>query len=253
LYKILANTLFLGKNLVFMPECHSTNSFAIQLCQQSSPIAEGTVVITANQTSGRGQHGNTWLAEPGKNLTFSVILKPTFLSINDQFYLNIFTSLAIHDYLRDKGCPNLSIKWPNDVYVNEKKICGILIENQLLGNLLCNTVIGIGLNMNQQEFEIHRATSLSLTLDREFELQSELEILLSMVEARYLQLRQNKLTVLLEDYLRAMYWLDELHTFSSNGHDFEGTICGVDQSGRLRVKISSEEKVFGMKEISYVR
>jgi len=253
LYKIPANTLFLGKNVVFMPECHSTNTLALQLCQQSLSMAEGTVVITDNQTAGRGQRGNTWLAEPGKNLTFSIILKPTILAVSDQFYLNIFTSLAIYDYLYEKGCSPIRIKWPNDIYINEKKVCGILIENQVLGNLLSSTVIGIGLNINQQQFEMDAATSLRLALDREFELQRELEILLALIEARYLQLRQKNRAKLMEDYLRVIYWLNEAHTFSSDGDYFEGTICGIDPSGKLRVKIDEAEKAFGMKEISYVR
>lgn len=243
----------MGKNVVFMPECHSTNSFAMELCQQSISTAEGTVVITAHQTAGRGQRGNTWQAEQGKNLTFSTILKPTNLAVNDHFYLNIFTSLAIYDYLRGKGCSRISIKWPNDVYINEKKVCGILIENQLFGNLFSNTVIGIGLNVNQMQFEVNSATSLGLALDREFELATELEILLGSLEVRYLQLRQNDLEGLMEDYVRVMYWLNEEHTFHSEDCFFEGTICGVDQTGRLRVKIREAEKVFGMKEISYVR
>lgn len=254
MYKIPANTLFLGKNLLFMPECHSTNTFALDLCQQSLPIADGTVVITDNQTSGRGQRGNNWEVEPGRNLTFSVILKPTFLAVNLQFYLNIFTSLAIHDYLREKGCLRMAIKWPNDVFINEKKVSGILIENQVHGNLLANTVVGIGLNINQAQFlELKNATSLGLILNREFDLQSELEILLTMLEARYLQLRQGHLSGLMADYLRAMYWINEAHTFGSNGQTFEGIICGVDESGRLKLRINHEEKVFGMKEISYLR
>ena len=126
MHKISANTLFFGKNLVFMPECHSTNSFALKLCQQSPLTADGTLVITSNQTDGRGQRGSTWQSEPGMNLTFSVIFKPTFLSVNGLFYLNVFSALAIRDYLTTKGCLEVFIKWPNDIYFgNNERIISI--------------------------------------------------------------------------------------------------------------------------------
>jgi BirA family biotin operon repressor/biotin-[acetyl-CoA-carboxylase] ligase len=243
----------MGKNLVFMPECHSTNSLALKLCQQSPLTAEGTVVITLNQTAGRGQRGNTWHSEPGKNLTFSIVLRPTFLSVNDLFCLNIFSSLALHDYLSEKGCPSVNIKWPNDIYVQEKKICGLLVENLLQGNELNGSVLGIGLNVNQERFDVDHATSLSVVLNRQLELQEELEILLTKIEVRYLQLRANKLSGLMEDYLQAMYGLNEAHFFTSFGDTFEGTICGVDRSGRLRVRIGGKERVFETKEIRYER
>jgi BirA family transcriptional regulator, biotin operon repressor / biotin---[acetyl-CoA-carboxylase] ligase len=243
----------MGKNLVFMPECHSTNSLALKLCQQSPLTAEGTVVITSNQTAGRGQRGNTWHSEPGKNLTFSIVLRPNFLPVNDLFYLNIFSSLALHDYLSEKGCPSVNIKWPNDIYVQEKKICGLLVENLLQGNELNGSVLGIGLNINQERFDVDHATSLSVVLNRQLKLQEELEILLTKIEVRYLQLRANKLSGLMEDYLQAMYWLNEAHSFTSFGDTFEGTICGVDRSGRLRVRIGDRERVFETKEIRYER
>ncbi|MBA4054496.1 MAG: biotin--[acetyl-CoA-carboxylase] ligase, partial [Marivirga sp.] len=209
MYKIPASTLFLGKNLVFMPECHSTNTFALELCQQAPPPADGTVVITANQTAGRGQRGNSWFVEPGKNLTFSIILRTHFLAIKDQFYLNIFISLAVYDYLIHKQCPQPRIKWPNDIYTGDKKICGILIENQVLGNKLTNTIIGIGLNINQNRFEMDKATSLSQVWNTEFALQDELDTLLGIIEARYFLLKQNDFTELMSNYLDAMYWLNE--------------------------------------------
>src|SRR5690348_13137008 len=104
----------MGHSLVFMPECHSTNGEALRLLQDNPPVAEGTVIITDNQTAGRGQRGNTWESEPGKNLTFSIILKPTFLHPKDQFKLNMCVSLALHDYLTSQ-LQDVKIKWPNDM------------------------------------------------------------------------------------------------------------------------------------------
>jgi BirA family biotin operon repressor/biotin-[acetyl-CoA-carboxylase] ligase len=250
LYKIPASTLFLGKNLVFVPECHSTNTLALQLCQNSGPV-EGTLVITPNQTAGRGQRGNGWEAEPGKNFTFSLILKPGMLAVKDQFYLNIFTSLALRDYLVDKACPAVHVKWPNDIYVGSKKICGILVESQISGNKFSHVVVGIGLNVNQQKFGTDTATSLSSLTGKEFDLQLELETLLTFVEARYLQLREGKLTLLMEDYLDVLYGLNKPLMFDVGGVLAEGLIAGVDEFGRLRVLMEGKERVFGVKEVGY--
>jgi BirA family biotin operon repressor/biotin-[acetyl-CoA-carboxylase] ligase len=250
LYKIPASTLFLGKNLVFMPECHSTNTLALQLCQNSAPV-EGTLVITPNQTAGRGQRGNGWEAEPGKNFTFSLILKPAMLAIKDQFYLNIFTSLAVRDYLAAKACTAVHVKWPNDIYVGSKKICGILVESQISGNKFSHVVVGVGLNMNQQQFGTETATSLSALTGMVFDLQAELEILLKFLEARYLQLREGKLSLLMADYLDVLYGLNKPLAFDIGGVMTEGMIVGVDESGRLRVLMEGRERVFGVKEVSY--
>ncbi len=250
MYKIPANTVFMGKNLVFVPECHSTNNLALQLCQQRT-IPDGTIIITSNQTAGRGQRGNAWYVAPGQNFTFSCILKPTFLIVKDQFYLSIIASLAIHDYLLEKTNETIRIKWPNDVMVHDKKIAGILIENQIQGNFFSSCVIGIGLNMNQEIFSIDTATSLFQINHQVYDLQVELEFLLHKLEARYMQLKSGKENTLLTDYLNVMYRRNELHTFVANNLTFEGKIVGLDDVGRLKISTQQGERVFGMKEIQY--
>src|SRR5688572_5839395 len=234
-----------------MPECHSTNSLALEVCQQSH-VPDGTLVITDRQTAGRGQRGNTWESHPGMNLTFSVILKPTFLAIKDQFLLSMITSLAIRDYLAAMCSDQVFIKWPNDILVKQSKICGTLIENQLMGEQFSYSVIGIGLNVNQRLFNIQMATSLSLIAGKDFELQGVLEGLLSHLESRYLQLRQGRGQHLKEDYLKYLYRFNEHHTFQSGDDQFGGKILGIDDQGRLRVLIHDQEKDFGVKEISFV-
>ncbi|MBL7858717.1 MAG: biotin--[acetyl-CoA-carboxylase] ligase [Cyclobacteriaceae bacterium] len=253
MYKIPANTLFLGKNLIFMPECHSTNDLALKLCQRGE-VSEGTLVITQHQIAGKGQRGNAWETEPGMNLTFSLIVKPSFLNVSDQFYLSMITSLGVHDFLSRKSLPaEVRIKWPNDVMVNEKKICGILIENQLQGIQLQTSVLGIGLNINQQHFNHPTATSLSQLDQCTHDLQTELENLLSCLEARYLQLRQANMELIKMDYLSSLYWRLEKHWFTSQGNDFEGTILGIDTAGRLQVEVEGNLQIFDLKEIAYLR
>ena len=251
MYKIPANTLFMGKNLVFMPDCPSTNTLALQMSQQS-PVKEGTLVITDNQTAGKGQRGNTWEAEPRQNLTFSLILKPGFLGINRQFYLNVVICLALKDYLKEKIPDTVYIKWPNDILVHEKKISGVLIENQLQGRVIANSVVGIGLNMNQKKFASESATSLALVTGEEQVLADELVSVLSHIEGRYLRLRAGEHNTLMDEYLASLYRRHEKHKFASDGKVFDGEILDLDEWGKLRIRIDDQVRVFGVKEVRYV-
>jgi BirA family biotin operon repressor/biotin-[acetyl-CoA-carboxylase] ligase len=248
LYKIPARTLFLGKNLIFVPECHSTNSLALQLAQQTS-TPEGTLVITDCQTAGRGQRGNTWETEPGMNLTFSILVKPSFLSPIDQFFLNIAVSIGIVDYLKSVVRHDVRIKWPNDILIDEKKVCGILIENTLQGAIISSSIIGIGLNINQTQFSSPKATSVKLFSEVDLDLSTALEELVSAIEKRYLQLRQGERQALTTIYYENMFWKGEEREFRSAGIEFTGSITGIDGIGRLKVHTENGDRVFALKEI----
>lgn len=250
MYKIPANTLFTGKKLVFVPDCPSTNTLALEISQQS-PVKEGTVVITDEQTAGKGQRGNTWEAEPRQNLTFSLILKPRFLAVNKQFYLNIVTCLALKDYLSEKTSHTIHIKWPNDILVHEKKISGILIENQLKGSLISNCIAGIGFNVNQKRFQTPGATSLALVTRQHYDLAEELSLILGCVESRYLRLRNGDYNILMDEYLAALYRRHQKHTFNADGISFEGVIEDLDEWGKLRIRTDNGLRSFALKEIRY--
>lgn len=252
LYKIPANTLFTGKNLIFVPECHSTNNLAQQLWQQSTQPPEGTVIITDSQTAGRGQQGNTWTSDPGANFTFSVILKPAFLLAKDQFYLSMAISLGVYDYLKSLVDVPVAIKWPNDILIGEKKVCGMLLENSLQGASLTGCIAGIGLNMNQKTFAHDRASSVSLFAGHSLKLTDELEPLLSCLERRYLQLREGKTNVLGEHYQKNLFGVDEAREYVVSGKKLQGTIRGVDAVGRLKVSTPAGERAFALKEIEFV-
>lgn len=251
MYKIPAKTLFIGKNLVYVPECHSTNDLAVQMIQQPS-AHEGTVIITDKQTKGRGQRGNQWLTQPRKNLTFSVILKPSFLAPKDQFLITVVASLSVMDLIKSRIRQGVSIKWPNDLIIDKRKVCGILIENQLRGNKFIHAVAGIGINVNQENFDLPSATSLSQVTGEQYDLSLLLTDLLECIEARYLMLRNGMISELKESYVNALYWRDELHTFSSPGGVFIGMIKGVDENGKLLVKVGETHRTFDIKEIEYV-
>lgn len=254
MYKILASTLFLGKNVVYVPECHSTNSLLMELAQKSN-LAEGTLVITDNQTKGRGQRGNGWEAEPNQNLTFSFLLKPTFLQASEQFLLNIAVSLGLADYLQSRVSEinqHVKIKWPNDMMLNNKKVTGILIENTLAGNTIQQSVVGIGMNINQASFSYPTATSLNQVTGVIYDLSDELHLMGVEIESRYLQLRSGRGDDLRSEYVHQLYRMGKVHSFKINEEVVMGVIEGIDPIGKLKVKIEEESKVFGMKEIQFV-
>jgi len=251
LYNISANTIFTGKYLIYLSTCHSTNDYAAQLLSDGQP-AEGTLIITPEQTAGKGQRGNKWEAEAGKNLTFSLILKPGFLSLSDQFYLNMISSLAVRDTAAEFLQTSLKVKWPNDIYLNDKKIAGILIQNSIQKNSLSATIIGIGLNVNQTVFSDKKAFSLQNYSGKEHPVEHVLEVLLEKLEANYLQLRAGKREALAERYKNHLFRLNEKHFFRTSGKTFEGIITGVDESGRLIIRSGEELLSFGFKEVEFV-
>ncbi len=253
MYKIYPKTLFLGQITQYLPSCQSTNDEASVLIAQTDPN-EGLLVITDNQTAGRGQRGNSWEAQPGQNLTFSLILNPSFLSANEQFWLNMAISLGIYDTLQPLVGPDLCIKWPNDVYVRDQKLGGILIENTLHGYRIARSVVGIGLNVNQTEFGYSTATSLQnqAPLQNAYDLPGLLSRLCETLEQRYLQLRSGQREVLRTDYLQTLYRYQQRHPFESEGQSFQGTIIGIDATGRLAIADDEHVRYFGFKEVSFL-
>jgi BirA family transcriptional regulator, biotin operon repressor / biotin---[acetyl-CoA-carboxylase] ligase len=240
----------MGKNLVYVPVCHSTNTLAVEMSSKTS-LPEGTLIITDNQQAGKGQRGNGWEAEPTKNLTFSLILKPLFLPIGKQFGLNQCISIAIIDFIKELIPQEIKIKWPNDILIHNQKVCGILIENSLSGELIQQSIIGIGLNVNQQKFEALRASSLSLISKNEYSLSGILDKLLEHIEARYLQLMRGEYDNIQADYLDHLYRINESHQYHDFEKPFKGIITGLDERGRLKVK-ADFERVFEAKEIKFI-
>ncbi len=251
MYKIPANTLFMGKNLVYVPECHSTNRLASELCQLTSTV-EGTIVITDNQIKGHGQRGNSWLSDPHKNLTFSLVVRPSFLKPIDQFYLTIAISLALRDFLTHRINGAINIKWPNDILINEKKVCGILIENMLSGDSIEYSVVGIGLNVNQDSFLFVTATSMKAIARHDFNLPDEWSLLCEFLERRYLQLRSGKIVELKNDYLSCLYGKGKHRRFIDATGEMQGVIEGIDQQGKLLIDTQAGIKAYDLKEIRFI-
>ncbi|MBS1682614.1 MAG: biotin--[acetyl-CoA-carboxylase] ligase [Bacteroidetes bacterium] len=250
MYKILAKTLFTGQNLIFVPECQSTNTLIAEKTTKSA-LPEGTIVITAHQTAGRGQRGNAWLTDAGANLTFSLLLKPTFLQAKNQFNLTRAVSLSVLDLIIEIGA-SAKIKWPNDILFNNKKICGILIENTLHGETIQQSIVGIGLNINQKKFEYPSASSLSLICEKDFELNPVFNSIVEKLEKRYLQLRSGKTEELKEEYLQNLLGYKQRRKFIAEEKEFEGMIEGVTDSGELIIASQNNMLSFNLKEIAFI-
>lgn len=251
MYKIRPKTLFIGKDTIYLPSCHSTNDKAAELLQ-NSPVSEGTVIIAGHQTQGRGQRGNVWEVLPNMNLTLSIILKPTFLTASEQFRFNIAVSLGIFDFLESYVGTPLKIKWPNDIYIQNQKMGGILIENSWQNSRLQHSIVGIGLNINQQTFGNNNATSLAKFTGQHYDLEAVFLGLLEHIENRYLQLRNGHFSLLKFNYLQNLFRYQEKHQFEADGQIFGGVIMGVSETGKLILNIENQLKEFDFQTIRYV-
>ena len=253
LYKNFANTVFIGKSITYLPSCHSTNSVAIEMIKGKT-ACNGQIIITDNQFAGNGQVGRSWEAEPGKNLTFSIILFHTSILVKNQFDLNMIISLGLLDFLTGLLNARFEIKWPNDILCNNRKVSGILVRNSVMGNQITDSIIGIGLNVNQVNFKSPEATSLKLLTARDFQLRKLIPDLVISIENRYLDYVVSGVDKHRIDYMDNLYRRGELHEFQipTTGLEFKGEIIGVDQNGRLSVNTGGRIEYFNFNEIKFL-
>jgi BirA family biotin operon repressor/biotin-[acetyl-CoA-carboxylase] ligase len=245
--------MIIGSNLIHHATLSSTNTEASQLLR-SGEYTEGTVIYADHQSAGKGQQGNRWESEKGKNLLFSVILSPQSISPEDQFLISMSFSLGICDFL-DNHIRGAKIKWPNDIYINDDKIAGILIENSLTGSIIENSIAGIGLNINQEDFGLilPRPVSLKMATGKEFDINICLKELLNELDIRYKQLLYGDRVLIRSDYLSRLYRFMEWHSFESAGSVFTGRITDVLISGIIRIEEKEGRmREFFFKEFSYL-
>ncbi|QKJ32787.1 biotin--[acetyl-CoA-carboxylase] ligase [Mucilaginibacter mali] len=248
------SSLFVGQNLVTLKEADSTNNYLKELLSNSKPVADGTVIMAESQYAGRGQQQNKWNSEPGKNLTFSVLLKPSFLPLQQQFYLTQTISLGVVTAMQQVTGLPIQIKWPNDIYYGDKKLGGILIENMVQGSGIKNSVVGIGLNINQEVFPdwVPNPASVKQILHKDYELSALLLQICGSIEAWYLKLKAGRLDEIHRQYLANLYWLNQERDFMSDGVAFKGRITGVRNTGFLVLSTESGEKEFNLKQIVFL-
>jgi len=252
LHKIFAKTVFVGKKVVFLPTCHSTNAHAARLVENKE-ATNGQVILTDYQESGRGQRGNAWESAPGDNLLLSIILDASFLDVADNFALTMMTSLGVTDTMEDYIKHEVRIKWPNDIMCDNAKICGILIENIIKGGEFDQSILGIGININQTEFKFGKATSLRNICNQKIDRYDFLNLLLQNIEQRYYQLKKGGLDQITKAYENMLFWKDEIHVYRSGNVFFNGKIRGVERTGRLRLETEDDIRYFSLKEIEYIK
>lgn len=253
MYKIQPNSSIVGKNLIYLPTCHSTNDVAKELIQQNDPL-EGTVVITGVQTAGKGLRGNSWEIEPHANLTFSVILYPAWLLPQRIFDLTVAMSVGVLQALRAVGVRSTQIKWPNDIYINQKKVGGMLLEPSWVGNHCSSCIVGIGLNVNQTHWEqAPRATSLALETDQNWDLEKLLPTLLESLDWAYRLVQNPDLrSSLYEIYFENLLGYRQWRRFRIGNEELIAQIQGLDDWGRLRLLTEARKELFfDVKEIEF--
>jgi BirA family biotin operon repressor/biotin-[acetyl-CoA-carboxylase] ligase len=253
LYNSILNTLIIGKKIIYLPSCHSTNDIAAELVHNGL-AEEGTIVITDNQVGGRGQRGAKWHTEPSQNLTFSVVLRPGFIPIGEQFLISQMVALAIYHYL-SLYTREVFIKWPNDIYIASKKISGTLIENAIQGASLSYSVVGIGININQLHFDSSAVTSLAKVSGHSFSLPEELAKIARLLDAGYLKLKSlRQQETIRSEYLQHLYGYQQALPFIYNNKRIAGTVTGVTHAGKLCMAIAGRAGIseFGLKEIEWV-
>lgn len=232
----------------------STNQYCELL--DLSQTEEFSIIYAREQTAGIGQRGNHWESQPRKNLTFSLILKPTFLPAAEQYMLTKVVSLGITDFLKSFIPEDnvIKIKWPNDIYINNKKVCGILISNKLSLTSLSASIIGIGLNVNQTDFPswVPNPISLKQITRTDYPLYPLLEKIVQAIRIRYIQLTTAP-ELLNKEYLTQLLNLNQPAHYLYQGKAIIATIQSVNQYGHLQL-ITSEGHPIScqLKEIAFL-
>ena len=239
--------------LIHLSTTDSTNE-VLKSMTENQELSSGSIVIADYQTAGRGQRGNSWESEDGKNLIFSILFRPTDLPANMPFVISEIASLCVK-YTLDKYIPEISVKWPNDIYYKDRKIAGILIENTILHAKISQSIIGIGINVNQVEFRSNAPNPVSLAQIVGF----QLDLIAIMEEFRKIFMEQSELInskcleTIHNKYLNSVFRKDGYHKYRDAGGVFEAIIHNIEPSGHLILKRKDDEySRYAFKEVSYI-
>ncbi|MDR1119619.1 MAG: biotin--[acetyl-CoA-carboxylase] ligase [Dysgonamonadaceae bacterium] len=229
-------------SFIYVPETASTNT-CLKALNRQQILKEGTVVYTSNQVSGRGQVGTSWESEPGKNLTFSIILFPQKIPVNRQFILSQLVSLAVRDVLSE-AVDFISVKWPNDIYYKNQKIAGILIENDIEGDSISVSIMGIGLNVNQRVFlsDAPNPVSLCQITNKEYDLQLLMQRIVDRLLFLYEEVNENRQDDIISRYKESLYRKDGYHLFSDKNGIFMATIEDIEPAGAIVLRTKEGER-----------
>lgn len=239
-----------------LKEVPSTNSYLSELCKKGE-VKEYQTVIAENQTAGKGQRGNSWESESGKNLTFSMVIYPTALEAKNHFLISMIAAYTVVETLNNYT-NDFSIKWPNDIYWRDKKIGGILIENEWEASYVTQSIIGIGLNVNQKQFHSDAPNPVSLCqiLNTEINLTELYDKLLSNLMKSYIVLDKDFLTTdysIYHLYLKYLYRKKGFHRYRDQAGEFLAQIQTVEKSGHLVLKDQNETlRRYAFKEVEFI-
>jgi BirA family biotin operon repressor/biotin-[acetyl-CoA-carboxylase] ligase len=239
-------------NIIKIKSTASTNDFLKELLRQQT-LEEGTVVFAENQTAGKGQRGNSWESEHGKNITCSILLYPHFLPVKQHFLLSEVVALGIKSAL-DLYIDSIEIKWPNDIYHEGKKMAGVLIENELTGDHFTRSVVGIGLNVNQEIFlsDAPNPVSMKQVLKRDLNLENVLEDTVKSIWTWYGKLESGGTETIVRNYHDSLYRKDGLHAYSDSKGPLTARIHHVEDDGRLHlITDEGEERCYAFKEVVF--
>lgn len=243
-------------NIRNIDRLESTNSYAQKLLENGD-LQEGDVISTYNQENGKGQGENFWESESGSNITISVALQPRVIHPSQQFIINQLVSLALVDVIEQYVAnEEVKIKWPNDIYVADKKIAGVLIQNFIKGEEIEFSIVGIGVNVNQKEFysDAPNPGSLIHYFNNTMDLKQLLDQLLLRIDVKYEFYKQMRnVQDLKSNYIDKLFRFNIWATYSDGNKNFQGKIIDIDEFGRLIVKLKDgQEKTFMFKEIEFI-
>ena len=239
-------------NIIKLDAIDSTNSYLKKIILEKD-ISDYTIVTANFQTEGKGQLGYMWESEDSKNLLCSIYKKDLGIKVEDQFVLSMLVSLSIIRTLEKLNLPKLYIKWPNDIMSDNKKICGILVENMVKQNSIKESVIGIGLNVNQNTFKnLPNATSIKKIKGVVLNIDELLNDLVNNIKKQFIDFNQSKIDLIFRQYEDVLYRMNIPSTFkNSEGDVFTGFIKGVNNLGRLKVLLEDNlTKSYTVKDIS---
>ncbi len=240
--------LELDNKIIRFKDVESTNLCAKEYVENNK-VDLPVVFTTDFQTNGRGYPPNIWDSEKGKNLLISIALNSS-INLSEIFNLNIITSLSLIDLLEDFNISNLSIKWPNDILIRKRKVCGILIENKIKRKDIVFSIIGAGLNVNQIKFPDfeRKATSIFNETNKVNKIEGVMEKFLRKMENRL----QNSSERNKEDYLSKLYLRDKVSVFLINNVKQNGIIKSVDSGGKLLIELENVIQSFDLKEVKFL-
>jgi len=242
--------------IIYLEETDSTNNYMQRLLTGDKKPVEGTIVTARTQTSGRGQYGNIWESELDKNLTFSLLLFPSVIPVAQQFLLSQMTALGIVDFLASFcQLTGLSVKWPNDIYWNDQKMGGILIENFLSPYAISHTIIGVGINMNQTFFrsDAPNPVSAKQITGEDYNLNAALHAVGNAILKRYVQLLSDKKELIRKDYFSVLYRRSGYFSYKDQSGEFSARIKEIKDSGLLVLETpSGEEREYVFKDVEFV-